>query len=124
MTLACLMMSSGYASAQSVCVETSVIKQCKRDALEVDGARARVRACQRDLDAERGSLNQAMREGRACRGELAQANADLARAVFELDKTKRERDKARSRGWVLLGMGALTGAGTVLVFWLAAAQSR
>lgn len=41
-------------SACEVCVSRQVVAQCKADAVQIDATRARLRSCQRDLDARSG----------------------------------------------------------------------
>lgn len=84
--------------AELVRVPARVIRQCEQDAARVDGLESRLRACQRDLDAGAGALDEARR------GEL-EARVELADAQAQIRKLE-AREAARWSPWAWLGIGA------------------
>ena len=79
-------------------VPARVIRQCEQDAARVDGLEARLRACQRDLDAGAGALGEARREALEQRGE----GARLVLRIQALEAAA----AARWSPWAWLGVGA------------------
>lgn len=84
--------------AELVRVPVRVIRQCEQDAARVDGLEARLRACQRDLDAGSGALGEAQRR------ELEQ-RVEVARLTLRVEDLERQR-AARWSPWAWMGVGA------------------
>lgn len=84
--------------SEIVRVPVRVIRQCEQDAARVDGLESRLRACQRDLDAGSGALDEARRQAAA-------SAAALETARRRAEELERER-AARWSPWAWMGIGA------------------
>lgn len=75
-----------------------VIRQCEQDAARVDGLEARLRACQRDLDAGSGALGEARRE-------VLEQRVEGARLVLRVQALEAAA-AGRWSPWAWMGVGA------------------
>lgn len=97
-----------------MCLSRAAVEQCVEDAKQIDDTRARLRACQRDLDETGGRVQQCERQANAERRavELERvAHAEQVRVMrLELD---RRITPARLVVWVGVALAAGYVAGRI-----------
>jgi len=105
LVILCCAWTPALASAQAppseselVRVPVRVIRQCEQDAARVDGLEARLRACQRDLDAGSGALGEARRE-------VLEQRVEGARLVLRVQALEAAA-AGRWSPWAWMGVGA------------------
>lgn len=86
------------AEEQLIKVTPRMVRQCEADATAVDGLESRLRACQRDLDASAGALDEARRSAQDER-------ADVARLTMRVNQLE-AASAARWSPWAWMTVGA------------------